>query len=211
MSQPEVPVIRDMVIARCRRCRAYIHPYVTFIEGGNRWKCTLCNLSNEVPQRFDWDQETNKPADRWQRAELNHSVVDFVAPSEYLVSADLLLAFSRRRLTLSLSLGSLQVRSPAPPCYVFVIDVSETAVQTGESLRRAYPLPTRVSDSFRLSSGMVATAARTILESLDRLPNEDGRTKVAIIAVDVALHFFSLPVSRILILPSEACSLNRLL
>ncbi|KAL7410818.1 Sec23/Sec24 trunk domain-containing protein [Mrakia frigida] len=144
---PEVPVIRDMVIARCRRCRAYIHPYVTFIEGGNRWKCTLCNLSNEVPQRFDWDQETNKPADRWQRAELNHSVVDFVAPSEYLV------------------------RSPAPPCYVFVIDVSETAVQTG----------------------MVATAARTILESLDRLPNEDGRTKVAIIAVDVALHFFSLP------------------
>lgn len=42
---------------------------------------------------------------------------------------------------------------------------------------------------------MLATAARTILESLDRLPNEDGRTKVALIAVDTSLHFFCLPVS----------------
>lgn len=40
---------------------------------------------------------------------------------------------------------------------------------------------------------MVATAARTILESLDRLPNADGRTKVALIAVDTSLHFFCLP------------------
>ena len=31
-----VPVITDTVIARCRRCRAYINPYVQFIDGGNR-------------------------------------------------------------------------------------------------------------------------------------------------------------------------------
>jgi protein transport protein SEC24 len=43
---------------------------------------------------------------------------------------------------------------------------------------------------------MVATAARTILESLDRIPNSDQRTKVAIIAFDVALYFFAVgPVS----------------
>jgi hypothetical protein len=41
---------------------------------------------------------------------------------------------------------------------------------------------------------MVATATRTLLENLDRLPNEDSRTKVAIIAFDVSLYFFSLPV-----------------
>lgn len=46
-----------------------------------------------------------------------------------------------------------------------------------------------------LSSGMVATATRTILENLDRIPNEDGRTKVAIIAFDVSLYFFSMNVS----------------
>lgn len=82
---PAVPVITDQVIARCRRCRTYICPYVTFIDGGARWKCCMCNVSNEVPQMFDWDQATNTPGDRWKRAELNYGVVDFVAPTEYMV------------------------------------------------------------------------------------------------------------------------------
>ncbi|GAA5885064.1 hypothetical protein JCM16303_006387 [Sporobolomyces ruberrimus] len=143
---PEVPVVNDTVIARCRRCRTYINPYVTFIEGGQRWKCCMCNLSNEVPQLFDWDQDKNQPADRYARHELNSSVVEFVAPTEYMV------------------------RAPQPPIYIFVIDVSYSAVSTG----------------------MVATAARTLLESLDRLPNDDSRTKIAIIGVDSCLHFFTL-------------------
>lgn len=142
-----VPVVSDTVIARCRRCRSYINPYVTFIEGGARWKCCMCNLSNEVPQLFDWNNQTNQPADRWSRAELNHGVVEFVAPQEYMI------------------------RAPQPPVYVFVIDVSHQAVQ----------------------SGMVATAARTILETLDQIPNSDGRTKAGIIAVSDAMHYFALP------------------
>ncbi|EPQ25914.1 uncharacterized protein PFL1_06588 [Pseudozyma flocculosa PF-1] len=141
-----VPVVSDTVIARCRRCRTYINPYVTFIENGARWKCCMCNISNEVPQLFDWDSEKNQPADRWQRPELNHSVVEFIAPREYMV------------------------RPPQPPVYTFLIDVSYQAI----------------------SSGMVATAARTILESLDRLPNADNRAKICIIGVDTSLHFFSL-------------------
>ncbi|PWN50921.1 putative SEC24-COPII coated vesicle component [Violaceomyces palustris] len=141
-----VPVVTDTVIARCRRCRTYINPYVQFIEGGNRWKCCMCNISNEVPQLFDWDQEKNQPADRWQRPELNHSVVEFIAPREYMV------------------------RPPQPPVYTFLIDVGYHA----------------------MNSGMVATAARTILETLDRLPNEDNRTKICLIGIDTSLHFFSL-------------------
>jgi protein transport protein SEC24 len=81
----EVPVVTDTVIERCRRCRTYINPYVQFIDGGNRWKCCMCNMSNQVPQLFDWDQQTNQPADRWSRLELNHAVVEFVAPTEYMV------------------------------------------------------------------------------------------------------------------------------
>lgn len=46
-----------------------------------------------------------------------------------------------------------------------------------------------------LCSGMVATATRTILENLDRIPNEDDRTKVAFVAFDTSLYFFSMPVS----------------
>ena len=45
--------------------------------------------------------------------------------------------------------------------------------------------------------GMVATATRTILENLDRIPDEDERTKVAIICFDVSLYFFSLPVGHL--------------
>ncbi|KAG8907637.1 COPII subunit [Tulasnella sp. 403] len=142
-----VPVITDQIIARCRRCRTYINPYVTFIDGGTRWKCCMCNVSNEVPQMFDWDAAKNAPGDRWNRAELNHAVVEFVAPTEYMV------------------------RPPQPPVYVFLLDVSQQGV----------------------ASGMLATATRTILESLDRLPNADDRTKVAIIGFDVALYFFCIP------------------
>ncbi|KAJ7280075.1 hypothetical protein C8J57DRAFT_1501531 [Mycena rebaudengoi] len=32
-----IPLVTD-VIARCRRCRMYINPYVQFIDGGNRWR-----------------------------------------------------------------------------------------------------------------------------------------------------------------------------
>ncbi|KAJ3516013.1 hypothetical protein NLJ89_g1396 [Agrocybe chaxingu] len=142
-----VPLVTDTVIARCRRCRTYINPYVQFIDGGNRWRCCMCNMTNEVPQLFDWDQVRNQPGDRWARAELNHSCVEFVAPTEYMV------------------------RPPQPAVYMFLIDVSHTAVQ----------------------SGMVATATRTILENLDRIPDEDERTKIAIICFDVSLYFFSLP------------------
>lgn len=46
----------------------------------------MCSQVNEVPQLFDWDQQKNQPADRWGRAELNHAVVEYVAPSEYMVS-----------------------------------------------------------------------------------------------------------------------------
>jgi len=41
---------------------------------------------------------------------------------------------------------------------------------------------------------MVATATRTILENLDRIPDEDERTKVAIVCYDVSLYFFSITV-----------------
>lgn len=47
---------------------------------------------------------------------------------------------------------------------------------------------------------MVATATRALLENLDRIPNEDQRTKVAIIAFDTSLYFFSMPVRHIVIL-----------
>lgn len=147
-TETPIPVVSDTVIARCRRCRAYINAYVQFVDGGSRWRCCICGLTNDVPQLFDWDSQNNTQGDRWARPELSHGVVDFVAPTEYMV------------------------RAPMPLTYVFLLDVSHAAVQ----------------------SGMLAAACRTLLENLERIPNEENRTKIAIIGFDVALHFFPLKV-----------------
>lgn len=107
----------------------------------------MCNLANEVPQAFDWDAASQKQLDRWSRPELNHSVVEFVAPQEYMV------------------------RPPQPLVYLFLFDVSYASV----------------------TNGLLATAARCILESLDRIPNADRRTRLGFMAVDSSLHYFSIP------------------
>jgi protein transport protein SEC24 len=107
----------------------------------------MCNLTNDVPQAFDWDAANQKGLDRWQRPDLNHAVVEFVAPQEYMV------------------------RPPQPLVYFFLIDVSYASV----------------------TSGLLATTARCIRESLDRIPNADRRTRLGFLAVDSGLHYFSIP------------------
>lgn len=59
-------------------------------------------------------------------------------------------------------------RAPQPVVFTFIIDVSVNAVKTG----------------------LTGTIARTILESLDKIPNDTETTKLAFIAVDSNLHYF---------------------
>ncbi|TKA70022.1 Protein transport protein SEC24 [Cryomyces minteri] len=63
------------------------------------------------------------------------------------------------------------VRPPQPLVYLFLFDVSYASV----------------------TSGLLATSARCILESLDRIPNADRRTRLGFMAVDSSLHYFSIP------------------
>jgi len=49
-------------------------------------------------------------------------------------------------------------------------------------------------------TGMVATAARTILSTLDSIPNYDNRTKIGFITYDSTLHFYNLNVIFIFLL-----------
>ena len=146
-SEDDVPVQHDQLISRCRRCRTYMNPFASFLDHSHRWRCNMCNLTNDVPQGFDWDSVKQQAQDRWQRPELNYAVTEFVAPQEYMV------------------------RAPQPLIYLFLLDVSYAGV----------------------TSGLLATGARCILESLDRIPNADRRTRVGFMAVDSALHYFSIP------------------
>ena len=64
------------------------------------------------------------------------------------------------------------VRPPQPVVFLFLIDVSYTAIQ----------------------SGMLAIAAHSILNSLDRISNDDDRTRIGFITVDRLYHFYNLSV-----------------
>ena len=98
---------KDTTISRCRRCRGYINPFITLTEGGKRWRCNFCGLQNDIPAAFDYDEISQKAANRYERVELNHSVVEFVAPKEYMA------------------------RTPQPIVYTFIIDVSADAINSG--------------------------------------------------------------------------------
>lgn len=96
-------------IIRCKKCRAYVNPYVNWLNNGRQWRCNVCGFVNDVPNAYfcQLDQETGQRRDVEQRPELRKGSVELVAPGEYMV------------------------RPPQPPVYVFLIDVSPNAVASG--------------------------------------------------------------------------------
>ncbi|CAA0832143.1 Protein transport protein Sec24-like [Striga hermonthica] len=106
----EVPVVNFAAtgLIRCRRCRTYVNPYVTFVNNGSKWKCNICTLPNDVPgEYFSHLDATGRRVDLDQRPELTKGSVEYIAPAEYMV------------------------RPPMPPLYFFLIDVSISAIQNG--------------------------------------------------------------------------------
>ncbi|MBA0654497.1 hypothetical protein Goklo_021491, partial [Gossypium klotzschianum] len=106
----EVPVINYIStgIIRCRRCRSYVNPYVTFTDAGRKWRCNICTLLNDVPGDYFANLDaTGRRIDLDQRPELLKGSVEFVAPTDYMN------------------------RPPMPPLYFFLIDVSLSAVRSG--------------------------------------------------------------------------------
>lgn len=138
-------VIQCNTIVRCRACRTYINPFVYFVDM-RRWKCNLCFRLNELPEEFHFDPLTKSYGDPARRPEVRTGTIEFIAPSEYMV------------------------RPPQPAVYLFVLDVSRLAVE----------------------SGYLQIVCNTISEELSNLPG-DSRTQVGFLAVDSAVRFFSMP------------------
>ncbi|GFZ13594.1 Sec23/Sec24 protein transport family protein [Actinidia rufa] len=106
----EVPIVNFATtgIIRCRRCRTYVNPYMTFTDGGRKFRCNICALLNDVPGDYFAQLDANgRRIDLNERPELTKGTVEFIAPAEYMV------------------------RPPMPPLYFFVIDVSISAVRSG--------------------------------------------------------------------------------
>jgi hypothetical protein len=60
-------------VIRCRRCRAYLNPYVALTDNGRRWTCNLCRFANDVPPEM------------YGQPLPNETSVEFLAPAEYMV------------------------------------------------------------------------------------------------------------------------------
>ena len=81
-----IPVLDfgDIGPPRCRRCRAYINPFMTFRSGGNKFVCNMCTFPNDVPpEYFAPTDPSGVRVDRLQRPELMMGTVEFLVPKEY--------------------------------------------------------------------------------------------------------------------------------
>uniref|UniRef100_A0A8C5SH44 SEC24 homolog B, COPII coat complex component n=1 Tax=Laticauda laticaudata TaxID=8630 RepID=A0A8C5SH44_LATLA len=102
----QLPVITSSTIVRCRSCRTYINPFVSFIDQ-RRWKCNLCYRVNDVPEEFMYNPLTRSYGEPHKRPEVQNSTVEFIASSDYML------------------------RPPQPAIYLFVFDVSHNAIEAG--------------------------------------------------------------------------------
>lgn len=55
-------------IVRCKRCRTYINPFVTWTDNGRRWRCNICGMLNDIPSSYFSHLDNNgQRRDRDQR------------------------------------------------------------------------------------------------------------------------------------------------
>lgn len=135
---------------RCSHCKAYVCPYMRWEEGGRKMVCCFCGRSTEVPpDNFSHLSLDGVRRDRDQRPEL------YLGAVEYLVG------------------GEYQVRPPVPPTYLFLIETTSGAVQ----------------------SGATSAACSCVAACLEDLPG-GGNARVCIVTFDSTVHFYSFTTSQ---------------
>ncbi|KAI5308612.1 COPII coat Sec23p-Sfb3p heterodimer component, partial [Ascosphaera atra] len=105
-----VPVLDfgEMGPPRCRRCRAYMNPFMTFRSNGNKFVCNMCTFPSDVPpEYFAPLDHTGVRVDRLQRPELMLGTVEYVVPKQF------------------------QEKEPTGLRWLFLIDVTQEAVSRG--------------------------------------------------------------------------------
>ncbi|XP_026071727.1 protein transport protein Sec24D-like isoform X2 [Carassius auratus] len=95
---------------RCNRCKAYMCPYMQFMDGGRRYQCGFCSCVNEVPvQYFQHLDHMGRRMDLYERPELSLGSYEFIATLDYCKNN----------------------KPPNPPVYIFMIDVSYNNIKSG--------------------------------------------------------------------------------
>ncbi|CAF1088386.1 unnamed protein product [Adineta steineri] len=137
-------VIQGSKIVRCDSCKSYINPFVSFLDN-TRWRCSICFRVNDLPQEFLFDPVTKTYGDPSRRPEVRFGTVEYTATADYMA------------------------RPPQPAMYLFLLDVSHNAIQTG----------------------YLQSFCDILSENLNSLPG-DARTKIGFITYDSRLHYYDL-------------------
>jgi protein transport protein SEC24 len=177
---------------RCEGCRGYINPWCTWLDGGNRWRCNLCShvttgMCSSIPLHSQSSSTIRSVSadyycsldanllrlDYQQRPELSKGTVDFAVDAGYWSSHPPPRLSEAYYSDIPRPSG---LRQPSPMNYVFALDVSLDAVQSG----------------FLASA---CTALATMLCSpAPLLPPE---SRVCILTYDNTIHFYNLSVCRL--------------
>ncbi|KAF1745516.1 hypothetical protein MXB_5099, partial [Myxobolus squamalis] len=135
----------------CRRCRAYINPFVQFLNGGKNFQCNICDCVNDVPEHYFCNlDQTGTRLDYMNRPELLYGSYDCATNDNYC-------------------------RNNVPitnPVYIFMLDVSYSAVSSGLLKQVTSTLSNIISSGF-----------------FDSCPTKNG-IKIAIMAYDTQIYVF---------------------
>ncbi|XP_029659768.1 protein transport protein Sec24C isoform X1 [Formica exsecta] len=108
--EPPIVDMGEIGPVRCVRCKAYMCPFMQFIDAGRRFQCIFCKATTEVPNEyFQHLDHTGQRLDRYERPELMLGTFEYIATKDYC----------RDNVF------------PKSPAIVFVIDVSYNTIKSG--------------------------------------------------------------------------------
>ncbi|XP_043483184.1 protein transport protein Sec24C-like [Leptopilina heterotoma] len=108
--EPPIVDMGEIGPVRCIRCKAYMSPFMQFIDSGRRFQCNFCKATTEVPaEYFQHLDHTGQRMDRYERPELMLGSYEFIATKDYCP----------------------EQKFPNPPAVIFVIDVTYNTIKSG--------------------------------------------------------------------------------
>ncbi|XP_070518419.1 protein transport protein Sec24C isoform X2 [Cardiocondyla obscurior] len=108
--EPPIVDMGEIGPVRCVRCKAYMCPFMQFVDAGRRFQCMFCKATTEVPNEyFQHLDHTGQRLDRYERPELMLGTFEYITTKDYC----------RNNVF------------PTSPAIVFIIDVSYNTIKSG--------------------------------------------------------------------------------
>ncbi|KAI5726271.1 hypothetical protein M8J77_026255 [Diaphorina citri] len=110
MEPPEADFSQSGGPVRCGRCKAYMAPFMQFVDGGRRFHCPMCKATTDVPETYFAHMDAlGQRMDKYQRPELCLGSYELIVSEQYCRDS----------------------KFPNPPALIFILDVSYSNVKSG--------------------------------------------------------------------------------